>query len=91
LANKVKVVLNRVGTECDITIKKAEETIGKPIFWQIPNDSKAMIESRTPECRSCSMRPNARLNKASPGIAQILSGAHETIQTPSKKARTGFV
>jgi len=29
LANKVKVVLNRVGTECDITYQKAEETIGK--------------------------------------------------------------
>ena len=25
----------------DITLKKAEETIGKPIYWQMPNDPKA--------------------------------------------------
>src|SRR5947209_8320904 len=36
LADKVKVVINRVGSEGDIPLKKAEETIGKPIFWQVP-------------------------------------------------------
>src|SRR5262249_11230647 len=49
LGQKVKVVLNRVGSdflEGDISLKKAEETIGKPFYWQIPNDSKAMIGSR---------------------------------------------
>src|SRR5204862_3039944 len=35
LGPKVQIVLNRVGAEGDITLKKAEETIGKPIFWQI--------------------------------------------------------
>jgi hypothetical protein len=28
----VQIVLNRVGSECDISLKKAEETIGKPIY-----------------------------------------------------------
>src|SRR5262249_3601950 len=46
MANKVQVVLNRVGSETDISIKKAEETIGKPVFWEIPNDSRAVPESR---------------------------------------------
>ena len=31
--------------------KKAEETIGKPIFWQIPNDPKTMIGARADQGR----------------------------------------
>ena len=46
LGDKVRIVLNRVSTDSDITLKKAEETIGKPIFWQLPNDTKLMMESR---------------------------------------------
>ena len=49
LSDKVRVVMNRVGSdflEGDISLKKAEETIGKPIYYQIPNDAKAMIGSR---------------------------------------------
>src|SRR5262249_33066578 len=49
LANKVKIVLNRVGADMSdgaITVRKAEETIGKPIFYQIPNDAKAMMGAR---------------------------------------------
>jgi pilus assembly protein CpaE len=49
LSDKVKVIINRAGSdfmEGDISLKKAEETIGKPIFWQIPNDAKPMLSSR---------------------------------------------
>ena len=45
----LRVVLNRVGsdfTEGDISLEKAEETINRPIYWQIPNDFKALIGSR---------------------------------------------
>ena len=44
LGDRIRVIVNRAGSdhmEEGITIKKAEEVIGKPIFWQIPNDSKA--------------------------------------------------
>ena len=40
MAGKVKIVLNRVGSESDISQKKAEETIGKPIFRQCPTITK---------------------------------------------------
>ena len=47
LGEKVKVVLNRVGSdEGEISLEKAEETIGKPIFWQVPNDHKSMMGAR---------------------------------------------
>ena len=47
MADKVKIVVNRVGLDSgQITLKKAEETIGKEIFWQLPNDYRTMIEAR---------------------------------------------
>jgi hypothetical protein len=47
LGPKVQIVLNRVGSKTDITLKKAEEIIGKPILHQIPNDYEAVKDSRT--------------------------------------------
>ena len=46
MSNRVKIVLNRVGSESDISQEKAEETIGKPVFWEIPNDHRSMNEAR---------------------------------------------
>src|SRR3990172_9110362 len=47
LADKVKIIVNRVGLDSgQITLKKAEETIGKEMFWQLPNDYRTMIEAR---------------------------------------------
>jgi pilus assembly protein CpaE len=62
--DKVRVVINRVGadyTEGEIGLKRAEATIGKPIFWQIPNDAKGVLAARAageplvihaPKCRA---------------------------------------
>ncbi len=47
IGEKVKIVVNRAGLDNGhITLKKAEETIGKEIFWQLPNDYRTMIEAR---------------------------------------------
>src|SRR5262249_6178975 len=46
LGPKVRIVLNQVGIETDITQKKAEEIIGKPISWQVPTDAKSLHEAR---------------------------------------------
>jgi pilus assembly protein CpaE len=46
LADKVRVVINRLGADSveeGISLKKAEEVIGKPIFWQVPNDTQSVI------------------------------------------------
>jgi len=41
LADRVKLVVNRTGTnETEISVKKAEETLKMPISWQIPNAYK---------------------------------------------------
>src|SRR5579884_2847114 len=46
LDKKVRIILNRIGNETDISLSKAEETIGKPIYWQIPDEPRPLIQSR---------------------------------------------
>jgi pilus assembly protein CpaE len=77
LSDKVKVIMNRVGSdfmEGDISLKKAEETIGKPIFWQIPNDAKAMIGSRNAGVPLIQFAPKSKVHSSLMGLAAALSG-----------------
>lgn len=86
LSEKVKVVLNRVGSEADIGLKKAEETIGKPIFWQVPNDARSMIESRNAGVPLIQHAPRSKVQGAIAGLAQALCGKGEA-PAPVKRAR----
>ncbi len=38
LKEKVKIVINRYQKDSLISLKEAEQSIGHPIFWQVPND-----------------------------------------------------
>jgi pilus assembly protein CpaE len=45
LAGKVKVVVNRLGLQdTQISLTKALETIGREVYWQVPNDYGTMVE-----------------------------------------------
>jgi pilus assembly protein CpaE len=92
LASKVRVVLNRVGSECDISLKKAEETIGKPIFWQIPNDPRPMIESRNEGVPLIQHAPKSKAQQSIAGMAQALCGknAQAAAAPPPRKEKRGF-
>lgn len=77
LADKIRIVINRVGAESieeGISLKKAEEVIGKPIFWQVPNDSKAMIAARVAGSPLVKHNPKSRAQVAIQGLAQAISG-----------------
>jgi pilus assembly protein CpaE len=89
LADKIRVVVNRVGAEAieeGISIKKAEDVIGKPIYWQVPNDTKAMIAARVAGAPLVKHNPKSRAQVAIAGLAQELAGkkAGETKQSSSK-------
>jgi pilus assembly protein CpaE len=93
LSSKVRLVLNRVG--CDffdgaISLKKAQETIGRPVFWQIPNDPKAMMSSRNAGVPLVQHAPRSRVYQSIEGLAQALHGAEEPALEDSKKKRSGF-
>ncbi len=77
LSDKVKVVLNRVGSdfmEGDISLKKAEETIGKPFYWQVPNDSKPMIGSRAAGVPLVQFAPKCKAQQSIARLADTICG-----------------
>ncbi len=74
LSRKVQVILNRVGSEGEITLKKAEETIGKPVYWQVPNDSKSMIDSRNAGVPLIQHAPKSKVQQSIAGLVQALTG-----------------
>lgn len=89
VGDKVKVVINRVGSEDgEITLKKAEETIGKPIFWQVPNDYKAMLGSRNAGVPLLTHAPKSKVQQSLVGLANTLSG--KGVVEPPKKERRSF-
>ena len=55
-------------------MKKAEEVIGRPIYWQIPNDHKAMIAARVAGGPLCKLSPKSRAQVAIAGLAADLAG-----------------
>jgi pilus assembly protein CpaE len=87
LADKVRVVLNRVGSDADIGLKKAEETIGKPIFWQVPNDARSMIESRNQGVPLLQHAPRSKVQQSIVGLAEALCGKAEVPAASVKKGR----
>lgn len=87
LGDKIRVIVNRAGSdhmEEGITIKKAEEVIGKPIFWQVPNDAKAMIGSRVAGQPLIKFAPKSRAQQSLVGLTQALTGK-AIVAEPAKK------
>ena len=91
IAEKVKIVVNRAGLDQGhITLKKAEETIGKPIFWQLPNDYRTMIEVRNNGVPLVEQFPKAAITQSIVGMAETLTGA-PIDEDQAKKAATASV
>lgn len=91
LTEKIRVVLNRVGSdEGDIPLDKAEETIGKPIYWQLPNDFKAMMGSRNAGAPLIQHAPKSKVHQSILGLANALCGKQQAAapvaaEKPAKK------
>jgi pilus assembly protein CpaE len=89
LADKVRVVVNRVGSEeSDITLKKAAETIGQDIYWQVPNDYKSMLGARNAGVPLLTHAPKSKLQASLAELANALCGKTATGQ--QKKEKRGF-
>lgn len=74
LKEKVKIVVNRVGLDAgQISLKRAQETMGKEIFWQLPNDYKTMVEVRNNGVPLIEHSPRAGITKALETLAEMLS------------------
>ncbi len=87
LANKVQIVLNRVGSESDISLKKAEETVGKSIYWQIPNEPKPLAESRNHGAPLLTFAPRCKVQQSIAGLAEAVCGKQLQSAQKEKSSR----
>ena len=71
-------MVNRVGYDTgQISLKKAQETIGREIFWQIPNDYRVMVEVRNNGVPLIQQARKAAITQSIGQLADALSGKHE--------------
>lgn len=78
LGDKVKIIVNRVGgDDGEITLEKAQETVGKPIYWQVPNDFKAMLGARNSGVPLLTHAPKSKVHQSLVGLANALTGKVE--------------
>ena len=78
ITDKVKIIVNRAGLESgQITLKKAEETIGKEIFWQLPNDYRTMVDVRNNGVPLIEQAPKAAITQSFTGLAKLLAGGEK--------------
>ncbi|HIF00387.1 MAG TPA: CobQ/CobB/MinD/ParA nucleotide binding domain-containing protein [Planctomycetes bacterium] len=74
LDKKVEIVVNRMGLEdTDISLNKALETIGREVFWQLPNDYATMVGSRNNGIPLTQFAPKARLTRSINDLTKRLS------------------
>ncbi|MGD9637345.1 MAG: CpaE family protein [Pirellulales bacterium] len=89
LDQKVKIVVNRVGYETgQISLKKAQETMGREIFWQVPNDYRVMIEVRNNGVPLIQQAPKAAITQSIGQLADTLAGKQDDVQDAGSKVRS---
>lgn len=94
LAEKVRVVMNRVGAEhCDnqISLKKAEATIGKPIYWQVPNDARAVLGARVAGEPLIKHAPRSKAHQSIAALAAALGQSPATVNGHAGPRATAVV
>lgn len=80
IRDKIKVVVNRAGLESgQISLKKAKETIGREVFFQIPNDYKTMIEMRNNGQPLIEQAPKAPITQAVMQLTELLDAGVTTV------------
>ena len=77
IKDKVKIVVNRVGLDGHIGLKKAQETIGREIFWQLPNDYRTMVEVRNNGVPLIEQAPKAAITQSMIALTEALCGDKE--------------
>ena len=85
---KVEIVVNRVGLEdCDISLNKALDAIGRSVFWQLPNDYAVMAGSRNNGVPLCQFAPRSRLTRSLQEMVQKLVSPEEPVRSAEEAPR----
>jgi pilus assembly protein CpaE len=87
LKEKVKIVVNRVGMETGvISLKKAQETMGREAFWQLPNDYRTMVEVRNNGVPLTEQAPRAGITQAIAALVTSLTSDNRKADAPADAA-----
>ena len=91
LDKKVEILVNRMGLEdTDISLNKALETIGREVFWQLPNDYATMVGSRNNGIPLCQFAPKSRLARSILDLTKRLDMTEdERAQTTATEKKKG--
>lgn len=75
IRDKVRIVVNRFGQDSgQISLRKARETVGRDIYWQIPNDYRVMVEVRNNGVPLLEHAPKAPITQSIGQLADSLCG-----------------
>ncbi|MCA9052922.1 MAG: pilus assembly protein CpaE [Planctomycetaceae bacterium] len=92
LGDKLKIVVNRIGLEdSQISLSKALDTIGREVFWQIPNDYSTMVESRNNGVPLLVEAPRSKVTRAIEQLAEKLDSSltarplEQELEKPKRK------
>jgi pilus assembly protein CpaE len=89
LRDKIKIIVNRAGQdEGQISLKKAQETIGRDIFWQVPNDFRVMVEVRNNGVPLLQQAPKAGITNSICQLADVLSGKERDDENEKSSGKT---
>ncbi len=91
IKDKVKIIVNRAGLDNNIGVKKAEETIGRQIFWQLPNDYRVMIEVRNNGVPLIEQAPKSAITQSIMGLAEALCGTGEAESDAASTSKSSTV
>jgi pilus assembly protein CpaE len=87
--HKVKIVVNRAGYDSgQISLRKAQETIGREIFWQVPNDYRVMVEVRNNGVPLMQQAPKAAITLSINQLAAAISGKTDPQAKDASKGRS---
>ena len=97
IKDKLRILVNRIGLEdTQISLNKALETIGREVFWQVPNDYANMVESRNNGIPLITEAPKAKVTRSIEQLAEAVDssftaiGASEEDITKGKKGKSLF-
>jgi pilus assembly protein CpaE len=89
LKDKIRIIVNRAGLDSgQISLKKAQETMGKEIFWQIPNDYRTMVEVRNNGVPLIEQSPKAGITQAIVTLAETLTRDDKNLPAAKEAAES---
>jgi len=87
MADKIRVIVNRIGLgDAQISLGKALETIGREVFWQVPNEYAMVSESRNNGVPLVTAFPKSKITRS---IQQLAAQMDAGTVTESAEEETG--